>query len=36
MHIDYYGECQQLPECKPEVLEDFPRRMREWLDVIMR
>jgi hypothetical protein len=35
MHIDYYGECQQLPECKKEVLEDFPRRMREWLDHII-
>jgi len=35
MHIDYYGECQQLPECRKEVLEDFPRRMREWLDHII-
>lgn len=35
MHIDYYGECQLLPECRKEVLEDFPRRMREWLDSIM-
>jgi hypothetical protein len=36
MHIDYYGECQLLPECRKEVLEDFPRRMREWLDHIIR
>jgi hypothetical protein len=35
MHIDYYGECQLLPECRKEVLEDFPRRMREWLDHII-
>jgi len=35
MHIDYYGECQQLEECRKEVLEDFPRRMREWLYTIM-
>lgn len=35
MHIDYYGECQQLPDCRKEVLEDFPRRMREWLDHII-
>ncbi|XP_054160824.1 SPARC-like [Oppia nitens] len=35
MHIDYYGECQELPECRKEVLEDFPRRMREWLDHII-
>jgi len=35
MHIDYYGECQSLPKCRKEVLEDFPRRMREWLDHII-
>jgi len=35
MHIDYYGECQLLPKCRKEVLEDFPRRMTEWLDTIM-
>jgi hypothetical protein len=35
LHIDYYGECQELPKCAPEILEDFPRRMREWLYTIM-
>lgn len=35
LHIEYYGECQLLPECKKEVLEDFPRRLREWLYNIM-
>lgn len=25
-----------MPECRKEVLEDFPRRMREWLDHIIR
>jgi len=36
VHIDYYGECQELPECEEEELEDFPRRMNEWLFNIMR
>ncbi|KAG7172906.1 SPARC-like [Homarus americanus] len=35
-HIDYYGECQALPECDESELEDFPRRMSEWLFNIMR
>ncbi|XP_071528735.1 SPARC [Panulirus ornatus] len=35
-HIDYYGQCQDLPECSPGELEDFPRRMSEWLFNIMR
>ncbi|XP_045123782.1 SPARC-like [Portunus trituberculatus] len=36
VHIEYYGECQQIPECVDEELEDFPRRMSEWLFHIMR
>ncbi|KAK8384852.1 hypothetical protein O3P69_014426 [Scylla paramamosain] len=36
VHIEYYGECQQMPECVDEELEDFPRRMSEWLFHIMR
>lgn len=36
VHIDYYGECQELPECETSELEDFPRRMNEWLFNIMR
>ncbi|KAF2368207.1 SPARC/Testican calcium-binding domain [Trinorchestia longiramus] len=36
LHIDYYGQCQQLPECEDEELADFPRRMREWLFSVMR
>lgn len=35
-HIEYYGQCQQMPECVNEELEDFPRRMSEWLFHIMR
>nr|XP_053641995.1 SPARC-like [Cherax quadricarinatus] len=36
VHIDYYGECQELPKCEESELEDFPRRMSEWLFNIMR
>lgn len=36
LHIDYYGQCQELPECAEEELVDFPRRMREWLFNVMR
>lgn len=36
MHIDYYGECQEFRDCKETELEDFPRRMKEWLFSIMR
>lgn len=35
MHINYYGECKEIGECQAAVLEDFPRRMREWLDAII-
>ena len=35
MHIDYYGGCQELPKCEQEVLDDFPRRMKDWLYTIM-
>lgn len=35
MHINYYGECKEIEECQASVLEDFPRRMREWLDNII-
>ena len=37
MKIDYYGECKQLDEgCTQDILQDFPRRMREWLHQVMR
>jgi len=35
MHINYYGECKEIEKCQSDVLEDFPRRMREWLDNII-
>jgi len=36
LQIDYFGQCQQLPTCEEEELQDFPRRMREWLFAVMR
>ncbi|XP_014205137.1 SPARC isoform X2 [Copidosoma floridanum] len=36
VHIEYYGECKQMPACKEEDRADFPRRMRDWLFNIMR
>lgn len=36
VHIEYYGECRQMPMCKEEDMLDFPRRMRDWLFNIMR
>ncbi|XP_071455517.1 SPARC [Hetaerina americana] len=36
IHIEYYGECREMPPCKPEEMADFPRRMRDWLFNIMR
>lgn len=35
MHINYYGQCKEIEKCKKDELEDFPRRMREWLDHIL-
>lgn len=36
LHVDYFGSCRQIGECKDEEKKDFPRRMREWLFNIMR
>ncbi|KAI7697588.1 Sparc [Sarcoptes scabiei] len=35
MHINYYGECKEIEACEQDVLDDFPRRMRDWLDNII-
>lgn len=35
VHIEYYGECRQMPECLPTEMADFPRRMRDWLFTVM-
>ena len=31
----FSGECRTIPECEPEELVDFPRRMKEWLSNVM-
>ncbi|XP_025837302.1 SPARC [Agrilus planipennis] len=36
IHIEYYGVCRDMPECKKEEMDDFPRRMRDWLFNVMR
>lgn len=33
--IGFLGECKAIPECEDGELEDFPRRMREWLFNVM-
>ena len=30
-----FGECKSIPDCEEGELEDFPRRMREWLFNVM-
>jgi len=34
-HVQYYGECRDIPRCEPDDLDDFPRRMRDWLFNVM-
>ncbi|XP_035221665.1 SPARC-like [Stegodyphus dumicola] len=36
VHIDYYGPCKDIGECTKQELEDFPRRMRDWLFNVMQ
>jgi len=36
LHIDYYGECREMPGCSEAEMADFPRRMRDWLFNVMR
>jgi len=36
IHIDYYGECKEMPSCSEDEMSDFPRRMRDWLFNVMR
>ena len=33
--IFFSGECREISACKTAELEDFPRRMREWLFNVM-
>jgi Fe2+ or Zn2+ uptake regulation protein len=35
IHIEYYGECREIPTCTEDEMLDFPRRMREWLFNVM-
>jgi hypothetical protein len=36
LHIEYYGECREMPPCVEQEMSDFPRRMRDWLFNVMR
>jgi len=36
LHIEYYGECRQIGNCRDTDMVDFPRRMREWLFSVMK
>ena len=33
--FSFVGECKSIPDCEEGELEDFPRRMREWLFNVM-
>lgn len=35
-HVDYYGVCREIEPCTPGEMEDFPRRMRDWLFNVMK
>lgn len=34
-HLDYYGECKEIKACTGEEMEEFPKRMRNWLYLVM-
>ncbi|KAK2167607.1 hypothetical protein LSH36_26g12016 [Paralvinella palmiformis] len=34
-HLDYFGECKEIPQCKDWELEEYPIRMRQWLYLVM-
>jgi len=36
VHVDYYGACRDIETCSEEEMQDFPRRMREWLFNVMK
>merc|ERR1712126_281096 len=36
LHVEYYGECSNVNDCKEEEMAEFPERMREWLFNVMR
>jgi len=35
LHIQYYGECTNIADCSEAELDNFPRRMRQWLFSVM-
>ncbi|XP_013394388.1 SPARC [Lingula anatina] len=35
-HLDYYGECKDIPECTEGQMRSFSRRMSEWLFQVMK
>jgi len=35
-HLDYFGKCQEIPVCEPYQMEEFPRRLRNWLFLVMK
>jgi len=34
-HLDYYGECKEAIECEEWEREEYPKRMRNWLYLVM-
>lgn len=36
LDIEYLGACKEIAECTEDQLVDFPRRMAEWLFVVMK
>lgn len=36
VHVEYFGQCRHLTDCKADEMADFPRRMREWLFNVMK
>jgi len=36
LHVEFYGQCRPIGECPEDEMEDFPRRMREWLFNVMK
>lgn len=35
VELDYFGPCKELGDCEEFEMEEYPRRMREWLYLIM-
>jgi len=35
IQLEYYGACQEIKDCSPENRKQFPKRLRDWLLVVM-